>query len=216
MEESIIEKSLKELERRFKDKPLQFTVESALVDELVRILREESGHPEIEVEGNYEDFDYTNYKTPYLENMQEKREISPILPEVNVGDRGENTRIDIAILSKENEPVEVEIKKGSKYFHKKDIKHAIEFKYVKNDNLLASRNNDGTFPHTSGDIKKLRKNAPNSETRWMVVASNKDIFKKEEPDEEVEKTRKREKKMRSFCEEDPEVKLREFHLGKRR
>lgn len=214
MNQNIIRESIEKLEEEFQDKPLQYTVESALVDELVRIIREKADRPQVEVEGNYKDFDYTDYKTGYLDKMKEEQTVSRILPEVNVGDTGENTRMDIGVLRQQEEPVEVEIKNGSKYFHKKDIEHAIEFKYVKNDNLIASRNEDRTFPHTSGDIPKLRENAPDSESRWMVVASNKDIFKIEEPDEEAEKVRRRAEEMRKFCEKEPKVKLKEFHLPK--
>jgi hypothetical protein len=219
-----IAEAVKELEERFEENPLQYTVESALVSELIQILRDKIEEEKLTAEGKYQgngdDFDFTNYKEPYLKQMSKEQEINRILPEVNIGDRTENKRLDIAVLRPGE--VEIEIKKGSKYFSQEDVQHAIEFKYVKNDNIVASRNkkrsepDDEIFPHTSGDIPKLRRNAEDSETRWMIIASNKDIFKQEEPEEEAEDAHERYRNMKEECEErQPRIELREFHLQKK-
>lgn len=224
MKKETIAEAVKELEERFEENPLQYTVESALVSELIQILRDKIEEEKLTAEGKYQgngdDFDFTNYKEPYLKQMSKEQEINRILPEVNIGDRTENKRLDIAVLRPGE--VEIEIKKGSKYFSQEDVQHAIEFKYVKNDNIVASRNkkrsepDDEIFPHTSGDIPKLRRNAEDSETRWMIIASNKDIFKQEEPEEEAEDAHERYRNMKEECEErQPRIELREFHLQKK-
>lgn len=221
MKKETIEDAIEELEERFQENPLQYTVEPALVSELIQILREKIREEKLTAEGIYQgqgdDFDFTNYKEPYLKQMSKEQEINRVLPEVNIGDRTENKRLDIAVLR--SEEVEVEIKKGSKYFSQEDIQHAIEFKYVKNDNIVASRNQgdeDEIFPHTSGDIPKLRRNAEDAETRWVIIASNKDIFKQEESEEDAEDAHERYRNMKEECEEgQPKIELKEFHLQKK-
>ena len=223
MDSDTVYLAVSELEEKFREKPLQFTVESALVDELVRILRNNVEEPVVSVEGKYEreeddapdEFNYTNYKEPYLCNMGKSQKISRVLPEVNIGDRGENKRLDIAVLRDSEEPIEVEIKKGTKYFHKKDIEHAIEVKYVKNDNIIASKNEEDEkeiFPHTQGDLSKLRKNMSDADSRWMIIASNKDIFKKEEDLPKEAKARDREDDLKNYCRKKPKIEFCELHL----
>ena len=224
MKKETIAEAIEELEERFQENPLQYTVESALVSELIQILRDKIEEEKLTAEGIYQgngdDFDFTDYKEPYLKQMSKEQEINRILPEVNIGDRTENKRLDIAVLRPGE--VEIEIKKGSKYFSQEDVQHAIEFKYVKNDNIVADRNKERSepdeeiFPHTSGDIPKLRRNAEDSETRWMIIASNKDIFKQEESEEDAEDAYERYGNMKEECEErQPRIELREFHLGKK-
>jgi len=190
-EQEYVGESIKELGEKFKHNPLEFTVETSLVAELQSILSEKCNCEKISVEDakfkNFKDDrykeDYTDYKEEYLKRICDQDEISKVQIEVNIGEKGKNRLLDLAVLS---EQTEIYLINGTKYFKKESIEHAVELKFVKNKNIAPTtleklnENNDSLDENNflEGDLKKL-KELDKADSRHLVIFSNKNIFQKE-------------------------------------
>lgn len=179
MEQESVEESIKELGERFKKNPLRFTVETSLLAELQKIMKGRMETEKIEVEAKYKDFeedsdheeDYTNYKEKYLKRICNQKEISEVQIEVNIGEKGRNRLLDLAVLG---EKVKIYLVNGTKYFKKESIEHAVELKFIKNKNVPPKEITD----FFSRDIKKLEK-VSQADSKHLVIFSNKNIFQRE-------------------------------------
>ena len=191
MEEETVKESIKKLGEKFKHNPLDFTVETSIVAELQEIMKRKIESEEIEIKARYDDFnknseheaDYTNYKERYLKRICNQDEISKVQIEVNIGKKGKNRLLDLAVL---NDDTKIYLINGTKYFDKESIEHAVEVKFVKNKNIAPTtleelnENNDSLDENNflEGDLKKM-KELDKAISKHLVIFSNKNIFQKE-------------------------------------
>jgi len=234
MDEETVKKSIKELGKIFQDNPLNFTVESSLVAELQRIIRNNSKEDEVSVSAEYRDFeseiydqDYTNYKEDYVQSICDPGRIQKIQIEVNFGTpsekqgEGKNRLIDLAVLREDSD---IRLIDGTKYFLPKSIEHAVEVKFIKNKNIppkeLEKVEEDGYSTDNDNflarDLNKLTGNK--SKSNHLVIFSNKNIFQMKNngyKEEEIEdgkftkEARRRYRKLKTYCE-DNDIELYHF------
>jgi len=180
MKEKVVTDSISELSERFIENPLDFTVEASLVAELQRIMRGRVDEEMISVEAKYNGFEkkgfnknFTKYKEGYLEEICNQDEIHKVQIEVNIGKPSENKLVDLAVLKKncDNENCDIKLVKGTKYFDSEIIEHAVEMKFIKNKNVPPT----GICDFFENDLDKLD-SLNNAKSKHLVIFSNKNIF----------------------------------------
>lgn len=93
------------------------------------------------------------------------------------------------------------MKKGSKYFTENSIEHAVELKFIKNQDLPSSKLEEGDWADFSRDLKKL-KELKSAKSKHLVVFSNKNFFQQAQGDQwSTEKAHERYQKLEKKCED---------------
>ena len=219
-----IENAIQRLNDRFQSRPLNYTVEHSLVADLQQFVHDEVGQ-NVPAYGLYHSSESTNYKQKYLDRLCRQQSIPNVQIEVNVGESGRNRRVDLAVLrpttenpEAENSPdspaVSIQFVNGTKYYQSAAVQHAVEVKYIKNQDLPSvqfGKSGSEDWGDVDGDLSKLGSLTESVESSHLVIVSNKNIFQQEEADEySTLEARDRYETLQEECERHG-IRLTEIH-----
>jgi len=188
-----IKKSISNIEKEFKNNPLNFFTEADVVSKFYLILKQNLNSKTIKVE------DEKWHRNEYLKRISDIDKMDHIHTEVPLlidDDEIGNRRLDVGIFNDKN-VVNYKLKNGSKKFYPKDFSTAIEIKFIKNTPNLTKK----LKVRFEKDIKKL--NRFEKETKkHLLIFSNKNIFERDEAKDWLHNKRNHY----------DEIKIRDIHL----
>jgi len=160
-----VEKCIKNVGKKFDDHPLSFLTESDIKLEIASSLRDEEKNDNVQ-EVRLEKKDVTKYKEGYIQRMVNSKLVSYVHTEVNVGENGEDSHIDIGIFRNHVEGV---INDGTKRFKADCLEHALEIKFIKNQDNVG-------IDHFEDETEKFLDRLDPSTQKYLIVFSNKNAL----------------------------------------